>query len=80
MTGVNWVWVVLSSAAVGALVKGALDILVSFLRSKGQFKRDRANIATMIYESEKDGTKEKYEECVERYIEIYEKLEKVFKK
>jgi len=80
MTEVNWIWVVLSSAAVGAAVKGVLDLIVSIYGSKGQFKRDRANVAKMIYNTPSASTDDKVEECVKRWGRIYRLLDAEFKK
>ena len=69
---VNWFWVVLSSAVVAAAVKGVLDIIVKTCGSKGQFKRDAAHIAGVIFE--RQGKKE-----VDEFVTIYEDvLEKVY--
>lgn len=72
---VPW-WGLLLSVMLGYLLKGVGEVV----KSKWQFQRDRAEIAKVIYQDQKAGTKETDEECVTRYKEIYELLEPVFKK
>lgn len=80
MAEVSLVWVILSSTAVGITLKWVLDLIVSVYGSKGQFKRDRAGVAGLIYEKlpakKDDGVKE----CVEKWGKIYTLLEVYFKK
>jgi hypothetical protein len=71
-----WGQVVLA-AGVGVFVSKVADCIGWFFKKKEQERRDKADVAKMVFE--RVNSDDQIEELTQRYVTIYEKLRNVFK-